>query len=673
MYIKYAGIILSDLLHARNIEIDAVPDRRNISIDIPSKHGEIYNGFKYGTREITLDFIIKQDNDLDYEQCVIDIANALDVNVPSRLYLEDETKYYYAVPNGKVVINAIGAGYGEGSISFICYDPMVYSDEPKVFEGTKNITATNEGTTAAYPIIRANFSKEAHFVQITNSDTGQALLIGEWPDSEKDSQSSKSAKISDNCETTTDWLPAGNVVDLDRTVEGAVTINTGGYGIIASNFGTTTDQKWHGPAVRRNLNANIQDFEIIATFEHDSKGKNASNAANTPPSTQDNNVQYQTTANLNIRSGRGTSNKVIATMPKGTKVKVTDISKGWGKVTYSSKTGYCSMQYMKLISGSSNSTHKVSTGSSNKGLILRSSRSTSGKILLSIPNGTALNVTDIKSGWGKTTYKSKTGYVSTQYLIATKSLNTDIVRQMSDTSKSTETADDKHGLIELYGFDSNGQKLFRMHLRDSQSFYEYTTPEVKIGNSTVLKDTSTVPKPKTKKVKDDKGKETIVNDLSGKFGKWNEFYGNIKIRRETVNGKNKWSCEVNKIKDGKVVETLKSTSLFSDDYPKGNLNHLVLYIGAYQDKPISSMSLTHVSVNQLNKVESTVNKKIFKNGDELEIDCSSNMVYLNSEPYMQHLDIGSEFFELSSGNTDILIHSDDNEIFSTITLTERWL
>lgn len=667
MYINYAGIILSDFLEVRSVEIPSLPARENISINIPSRYGEVYSDFRYNTREITLDFLVKANDQMEYSQHILDITNALDVNAPSRLYLNDTTKYFYAVPDGTLTINEIAAGVGEGQVKFICYDPMQYSDEYKIFEGTNNITVTNEGTTATYPVIRANFSKEAHFVQVTNEDTGQAILVGEWPDSERNSQSSKAIKISDNCEATTDWLPAGSVVDLDRTVEGAITINTGGYGIIASDFGTTTEQKWHGPAVRRNLGVNLTDFEVIATFEHDSKGKNASNSANTPS-----NSQYQTTANLNIRSGRGTSNKVIATMPKGTKVNITDISGGWGKVIYNSKTGYCSMQYMKLISDSPNSTHKVNTGSKSS-LNLRSSRSTSGKILLSIPNGTALKVTDIKSGWGKTSYKSKTGYVLMQYLTSIKSLDVDTVRQLSDTAKTTETADDKHGLIELYGFDSNNQKLFRLHLRDSQSFYEYTTPEVKIGNTTVLKDTNTVPKPKTKKVKDDKGKETIVNDLSGKFGRWNEFYGNIKIKRETVKGKQKWSCEVNKIKNGKVVETLKSSSLISDDYPKGDLNHLVLYIGAFQDKPTASMSLTHVSVNQLNSIASTVNKKIFKNGDELEIDCSSNMVYLNNEPFMQHIDIGSEFFELSSGDTDIKIHTDDKEIFSTVTLTERWL
>lgn len=256
------------------------------------------------------------------------------------------------------------------------------------------------------------------------------------------------------------------------------------------------------------MGKNVRDFEVVGTFEFDSKGTNKSSSTNTPS-----NSKYKTTANLNLRSGRGTSYKILTTIPKNKEITVTEVSKGWGKITYNSKTGYSSMQYLKLISTGSN-THKVSTGGPT--LRLRTSRSTSSKILLSIPNGTQLKVTDIKNGWGKTTYKSKTGYVYTKYLAAFKSVNvlTDL-----PPSATNSTADDRQGLIELYGFDSNNNKLFKMSLRDPNLYYEYTYPEVEIGNQVVLKDNNKVPNPKKKTIKDDKGKTTTVKDLSGKFGK----------------------------------------------------------------------------------------------------------------------------------------------------------
>lgn len=664
MYINYAGIILSDLLEVRSVEIPSLPDRENISINIPSRYGEIYNGFRYNTREITIDFLIKADNQIDYAQCVSDIANALDVNAPSRLYLNDTVRYFYAVHNGTLSINEIAANVGEGQIKFMCYDPMQYSDDYKMFTGTKTIDVVNNGTTETYPIIRTNITKPAAFVQVSDSDTGASVLIGSYPIAGNDTTQEKGDILTETCETTTDWLSAGNVVDSDRLVEGAITINSGGYGVKANNFGTTTNQKWHGPAVRRNIGSNIQDFEVIATFEHDSKGKNVSNAANTPPSTSSNGIKYEVTPKegLNVREGRGTKYKVLTTMPKGTKVSVTEISGGWGKVTYNSKTGYSSMQYLKQVTNTS-ATHKTTAN-----LNLRSTRSTSGKILLTIPKGTSIKVTDIKSGWGAVTYNNKSGYVSTQYLSVLKTVARDDIQMYSN-----ETADDKLGIIELYGFDSNNQKLFKLSLKDVNSYYEYTHPEVQIGNNVVLKDNESVPAPKTHTEKNDKGENKTVTDLSGKFGKWNEFYGNIKIKRKTVNGKQQWYCEVNKIVNGKVTATLKSSNLVSGSYPKGSLNHVVLYMGAYQDKPTVEMTLTHLQIKSLNKIPTESNVNIFKAGDELVIDCKENKVLLNDVPCMDYVDIGSSFFKIPVGNSTYRIISDDADITSSVTLTERWL
>ena len=56
MYVKYAGIILSDLFDVVNHETSLLPSRENVSIDIFSRQGQIYNGFKYGTRKIKITF-----------------------------------------------------------------------------------------------------------------------------------------------------------------------------------------------------------------------------------------------------------------------------------------------------------------------------------------------------------------------------------------------------------------------------------------------------------------------------------------------------------------------------------------------------------------------------------------------------------------------------------------
>ncbi len=65
---------------------------------------------------------------------------------------------------------------------------------------------------------------------------------------------------------------------------------------------------------------------------------------------------------------------------------------------------------------------------------------------------------------------------------------------VSDISKSIYSSEEEPsaknrlGKIEMYRFDKDDQKLFKFVLKDSEECYEYTEPEVYIGNTLVLSD-----------------------------------------------------------------------------------------------------------------------------------------------------------------------------------------
>lgn len=204
MHMDFAGVRLSDFLNIKTVNTSILPSRENYSINIPSRVGEIYNGFKYGTREIEIDFIVRPEDPFEYPQYVADIADVLDVIAPSPLYLGDESKYYYAVPDGEVEINEIGPGIGEGHITFICYDPIYYCDEEIIFEGENRVDVENNGNTITYPQVDVNFSKESSFAQITNTETGEAVLVGQMGGVDNSTISKAGTVINDKCETLTD-------------------------------------------------------------------------------------------------------------------------------------------------------------------------------------------------------------------------------------------------------------------------------------------------------------------------------------------------------------------------------------------------------------------------------------------------------------------------------------
>jgi len=117
-----------------------------------------------------------------------------------------------------------------------------------------------------------------------------------------------------------------------------------------------------------------------------------------------------TTADLNMRTGPGTSYSVILVIPNGSTVTVTEYSGVWAKVTYSGKTGYCHTSYLK------DSTASTETRYTTANLNMRTGPGTSYAVILVIPNGSPVSVIEYSGVWAKVTYNGKTGYCHTSYL-----------------------------------------------------------------------------------------------------------------------------------------------------------------------------------------------------------------------------------------------------------------
>lgn len=600
MFLNFGGKELTDFIKIREVKRPLLAERENYSIDINSMNGSVYTGHKYKSKTIEVDFAIVCKTSSQYFEFVRTLGDMLDTETPTKLVIGDEPdKYYYAVLDGATELDQL-MSTGLGTIRFLCHNPLAYSDSHKIFEADSDgvVTVENNGSAKTQPLINIEFSKDAHFVQVVNY-TSDAILIGNRVDVDKTSTKPSTVVLNEPCETTTNFTASGNVLDSGREVTGNCTINGGGYGICCANYGD--GEKWHGGALRRNIGTSLEEFEIEVRVEHDSKGsvKGHGSNSNTKPS---NGSKYTVTAkpSLRVRSGRGSSYKKLTSIPKGKIVTVTDISKGWGKVTYNSKTGYCDMTYLKLNSS-------------------KSARAT--------------------------------------------------------TDEETPSAENRMGRLEVYLFDNNSQKLGKFVIRDSEQYFEYTQPEVYIGNKLVLSDGVDAPSPKTETKKDEDGNKTITKVDSGKFGNWNEFKGTFKLKRVKKGSGYLWTCEVNKQVDGKTTQRLVSNSLSDKAFPTGNLNHVVIWFGQYGDViPVDTMTVSNIKVSRVNPVSNTTtNRAIFKQGDQLIIDCENNEIELNNNPFMSELDIGSKFFNVGKGTSQFMVVSDDDAIDVSASITEKWL
>ncbi|MGL6106919.1 SH3 domain-containing protein, partial [Romboutsia sp.] len=136
---------------------------------------------------------------------------------------------------------------------------------------------------------------------------------------------------------------------------------------------------------------------------------NASNGSSTSGITKTVN-----TNGLNIRSGAGTSYRVIGTLNKGSKVEVTSESNGWTKIKQDGRIGYVASKYLdsQSSSNSSNVTKEVTTN----GLNVRSGPGTSYGVVGKLNQGNKVQVISESSGWSKINFNGKTAYASTGYL-----------------------------------------------------------------------------------------------------------------------------------------------------------------------------------------------------------------------------------------------------------------
>lgn len=623
--------------------------------------------------------MIKEDNDND------DLNDSIDWGEGEDSEIDYESKdYFYGNDNIEDDINLVNDESDE--IEVLSIEERTTDEIPLAKK--HYIDFDNNGGVSTYPIIKAQFYENANFFQCTDN-IGRTVLVGTPPNIDLPNKSLEPVVLNDKCTTLEGWNNVGNVLDGDvvRTIDGSLTINKNGYAITCSNYGNSGDGiVWHGAAGRKNLDREVTDFKVEIEMEHASGGKlnkissttsssgGSSSGGSSGSSSSSGDGYYIITASpsLNIRKDRGTNYAVLASIPKGKKVKVTSISKKWGKVTYNKKTGYINMAHTKwygktLSSSSSTTSVKYKT---NIQVNIRSGRGTKYSIKGKIPKAKNVNVTSIKNGWGYVSYSGKKGYVSMKNL---KKVTTKMAR--ADEQQTVETKEDRMGRLEVYGFDKNGTKLFKCVMRDTTSYYEYSEPEIFIGSKLELSDKKSTPSAKTITVTED-DKKVVKKVDSGSYGDWNEFDGKFTVERYTKNKKQYWNIKVVKMKDnGKEGGKIEYTDLYSANYPKGDLANIVIWFGKHKDDiPVDVQNVCSIKVTDVEKKPPLVaNVPIFKNGDELIVDFEEQGVYLNGISYLEQLDIGSEFFSIPSGQSQVTCRTDTSNMSVFAEYRERWL
>lgn len=668
-YVSYNEINLTDMIKVREVNIPSLPTIDHSSFDVFERDGNIYNGASFGNRTMSIKFIIQPDDPADYDTYVNDVKTTFHTKEEARFFCGDESLYIWCVPVGDIIISELGDNCAECEVELVAYDPYWYSTEYHAVnnEDADTFTVNNESNIKVYPQLSVGFTKDTTFVQIENQTNGKRILIGGIPSVEGTTIKKGSFVFYDEMESTSGWSSSTAAIDSGRSTGGSLSVTSTGKGLMCGDFGSASDgAAWHGCCYMKRLDTPSKDFSVRAIMRHNSSGTNGDpehpfsnnvGSGTTGKST----VYYIVTTSVVLRKSASAKATKLCTVPKNAKVDYVSTTNGWAKIKYKSYTGYCLSKYLKKMVKSNTVSSTTCNYVTVKSTAIRATASKSAKNLKTVPAGKVVRVyTSVKypsSGDNKekfyklsAKYEGVSGYVYIDNLVKASEYTVDYEYEV-------DTADDKTGVVEVYGFSSNNVQLFKLALCDDNEYWEFTYPIIRKNSKDFLKDKTVAPNAKTIATYDSDSKK-VERILSGRYGDWNEFYGTLYIER--IN--DAWYARVQKIEDGKVVKEIKSKKVTDKTNSDEKLSYIVLYIGAAggADKA-SGMAVNHIEVKTQSEIDNTAhyNFQEFEVGDILMIDNNIPEVRLNEAECNELIDIGSDFFELEPGENTIKVASDD--------------
>lgn len=697
-YVKYNGVNLTNFIGVRTVDTTVLPPRENHAITIWERPGSIYNSYRYGERTITVTFLIRasqseyRNNPNCMENKLNTLRNVFNVREPKPLYLGSSSKYIYAVPEGDFTMSEIRYDCYECEIQFICHNPEYYSSSVRAtnnlaantygMRSTSNNSNTievyNSGNASAYPIINIGINDTTSFVQIENTTNGNKFLIGSYPKAGMSTLAPTTSILSDDMTVTNRWIDGAPLIngklclDSGRGYLGSINTTSDGSGIKIDEAATGTI--WHGAGSYRELDTALDNFEVRAKLHLNSHGVGGDPTV--PQLRDEGNIYsgerkyiYKVMApSVPIRNTPSIDGTVIGTYNKGEYVDPTkDIdrtSKGWLEV----EGGYCEAVGLKRYIEDSTVTDAAMNVATKEeiGLMSRPSDDPSESILLAtIPGGTPLRIHMYSvQGYYKLyiPYSGKIGYVDA---LKVETVN-DVPIEYPE-SDLIISDDNKTGICEVYGYSSTGTRLFKLCLSDENEYYSFVTPTVYVGENKALEDITTVSS--GNKVSDTDEYDVSRDYLSEDNFDWNDFYGELGIRREN----NRWQAWIYKIENGATVKKLMLKEQEISGAPTEQLHHVIIYMGTQDEDNMCGMAITDIQVDKINDIYQTdCNVAPFKPGDEIKIDCYNNKVYLNNKLY-NNIDINSKFIELVSGNNVLKATSNRSNMFITVLFNERYL
>ncbi len=191
--------------------------------------------------------------------------------------------------------------------------------------------------------------------------------------------------------------------------------------------------------------------DITGSNNNSNQGTTTPEKPSTPQTTQKTGI-VNVSSSLNVRSGANTSSKVIGSLSGNSKVTIVGEEGAFYKIEYKGSHGYVAKEYIKDITGSSNSnqgttttpekpstpesTQKTGIVNVSSSLNVRSGASTSSKVIGSLSGNSKVTIVGEEGAFYKIEYKGSHGYVAKEYI-------KDVTGSNNNSNQGTTTTPEK--------------------------------------------------------------------------------------------------------------------------------------------------------------------------------------------------------------------------------------
>ena len=235
---------------------------RNNLINVTGMPGAYVGSKEIGVLYISqpVGFIVKDDEHaLELKD---ELADWLITERAVPLQFDDEPgRTYFAEIEGTIEDFSRFVDQRKGVITFLCADPFSYGQELTQEFTQDSAIVENPGTAPADPIFELEVIEPTTFAMVQNGED-EYMAIGRPYEENEVPTSDRETILNDDASSLVGWshLTGGSTLYNLGLVGGQMATN--GYAFYPESYGSNPNG-WVGPAIKRSLTEQLQDFEVI--------------------------------------------------------------------------------------------------------------------------------------------------------------------------------------------------------------------------------------------------------------------------------------------------------------------------------------------------------------------------------------------------------------------------